>query len=281
MLELLEDYCDRKKFPIWLEYHAEQLARELKRCDYPEKKKKQILKEEHGKILEFCGLMEDPDMAHKEAEAQVWPESVEFYKEYEKERRDLERYEAEQKRLREQPVPTHVTKKKTVHLSNKLYLEKELSQKEKDKLLSKGYSRLKISPFGTSGAAYYWVRRRYNESKEHAFFCYILEAELKKHVQKVKLNVNSGPDAVIEHDGKKYCFDVETGKSLSRQPKYLRHKFSQYKQDYAQSFILVTKKSLKFKYAKYGEVITRGKLRKTLAKLFKRADQRHIVYDNI
>jgi len=265
--KLLKEYCCQVDEPNWLEYHVASTMGSIEWMGYTEAQKKAFRKIEHNKILEFCELMEDSSMTRKEAEAQVWPESVKFYKEFEKEQRRLERLEAERNKPK---VEAKVEpKKRMIRLSNKLYLEKELSQKEKDKLLSKGYSRLKISPFGTSGAAYYWVRRRYNESKEHAFFCYILEAELKRHIQKVKLNVNSGPDAVVEHDGKKYCFDVETGKSLSRQPKYLRHKFSQYKKDYSQSFILVTKKSFKFKYAKYGQIITRGKLKKTLARLFK------------
>jgi|GEM_PF-3049175 len=266
MDDFLEDYCRTNVEPVWMEYHTALLAHMLAHGDFTEGQKKAKIAAEREKIECFLELMEKPDMTLREAERRIWPESVTFYEDHFQIRVQMMKEEEEAKKPKAEPKPK---KKAKMRLSNKLYLERELSQRQRDRLLSKGYSRLKISPFGTSGAAYYWVRRRYNESKEHAFFCYILEAELKRHVQKVKLNVNSGPDAVVEFEGRKYCFDVETGKSLSRQPKYLRHKFDQYKKDYSQSFIFVTKKSLKFKYAKYGQVITRGKLKKTLAGLFK------------
>jgi hypothetical protein len=268
MDDFLEDYCRANAKPVWMEYHAARIVHTLGHGNFTEGQKKAKIAAEREKIGRFLELMEKPDMTLREAEQRVWPESVTFYEDHFQIRVQMMKEDEDAKKPKVEPKP--IPKKKAkMRLSNKLYIERELSQKQRDKLLAKGYSRLKISPFGDSGAAYYWVRRRYNESKEHAFFCYILAAELKRHVQKVKLNVNSGPDAVVEHEGRRYCFDVETGKSLSRQPKYLRHKFSQYRKEYSGSFVFVTKKSLRFKYAKYGEVITRGKLRKTLAKLFK------------
>ena len=153
-------------------------------------------------------------------------------------------------------------------LKGKFYLEKTLPAKQQEALFAKGYNRLKISPYGDSGASYYWVMARYNESKEHAFFCYLIEAELKKYGKRVEMNVNNGPDIVFEHDRKKYCFDVETGKNYHRHPEALENKFMRYKKEHEISFILVTKKTMKYKYAKYGTVVTRGKLREILAKLF-------------
>lgn len=261
--DLIDYYYERERY-AWLEYHCECVAAELE--GLAEAEKKAIRRREHRDILKYCELMQNSGITPREAEKMVWPESAKFYEYCEKIRKQIEK----QKEEKPKEIPKPVQEKKIIHHYNRLYLEKELSQKEKDRLLARGYSRLKISPFGDSGAAYYWVRRRYNESKEHAFFCYILEMELKKYVQKVKLNVNNGPDAVVEYEGKKYCFDVETGKSLSRHQKFLKKKFDYYKKEFAQSYILVTKKSLKFKYMKYGTVITRGKLKKTIAKIFKR-----------
>ena len=129
---------------------------------------------------------------------------------------------------------------------------------------------IKISPFGTSGAAIYWVKTRHNESKEHAFFCYILEAELKKYTDDIRMNATSGPDLIAKWKGKEFCFDVETGKSLSRQPDWLESKFAYYQREYDRSFILVTKRGLKYKYSHYGDVITRGKIKETLRQLFRR-----------
>ncbi len=152
-------------------------------------------------------------------------------------------------------------------LKGKFYLEKGLSAKQQEALFAKGYKRLKVSPFGDTGAAYYWVRTRYNESKEHAFFCYLIETELKRHNKKVEMNVTYGPDIVFKHKDKEYCFDVETGKNLRKHPETVENKFMRYKKQYSTSFILITDKSLKYKYSRYGTVVTRSKLREILRQL--------------
>lgn len=172
--------------------------------------------------------------------------------------------EEEQKRERKYEEPEG----RPISLSGDLYLERNLRHWQKEHLIAKGYLRLKISPFGDSGAAYYLVNVRYNESKEHAFFCYILERELERYSRRITININNGPDLVVEYLGKKYAFDVETGKSLTRQPDYLERKFGHYEREYDQIFILVTHKSLKYKYSRYGYVITRGRMRETLAAIF-------------
>lgn len=177
----------------------------------------------------------------------------------------------EEREAEEEPQPERKyeePEERPISLSGDLYLERDLKHWQKEHLVAKGYLRLKISPFGDSGAAYYLVNVRYNESKEHAFFCYILERELGRYSRRITVNTNNGPDLVVGFRGKEYAFDVETGKSLSRQPDYLERKFGHYERDYDQIFILVTNKSLRYKYSRYGYVITRGKLRETLAAIF-------------
>jgi len=159
---------------------------------------------------------------------------------------------------------------KEYDLSGNLHLSSSLTNRQKEKLYTLGYSVLKISPFGKSGASFYWVKTRHNESKEHAFFCYILYDELKKYTDDIRMNATNGPDLVVAWKGKQFCFDVETGKSLSRQPDWLESKFAYYQREYDRSFILVTKRTLKYKYSKYGDVITRGKIKETLRQLFRR-----------
>jgi hypothetical protein len=153
-------------------------------------------------------------------------------------------------------------------LNRNFYIERKLSHKEKEALFAQGYSRLKTSPYGESGAAYYWVKTRYNESKEHAFFCYLIEKELRKYTGQVELFVNSGPDVIVRHAGKVYAFDVETGKNLERKPEDTRIKFEEYKRDYYRSHIFVTKKALKRKYQSMGLVITRSTFKKTISDIF-------------
>ncbi|MCX6772003.1 MAG: hypothetical protein NTX79_08210 [Candidatus Micrarchaeota archaeon] len=159
---------------------------------------------------------------------------------------------------------------KEYELSGNLHLSSSLTNRQRNELYTLGYNVIKISPFGTSGAAVYWVKTRHNESKEHAFFCYILEAELRKYTDDIRMNATNGPDLVVNWKGKQFCFDVETGKSLSRQPDWLESKFAYYQREYDRSFILVTKRTLKYKYSRYGDVITRGKIKETLRQLFRR-----------
>jgi len=185
--------------------------------------------------------------------------------------------ERERKRLEEERVPETALdsdweepEKEENELYGNLYLSKSLTNRQRENLYARGYNVLKISPFGTSGASLYWIKTRHNESKEHAFFCYILLAELKKYAKEIRMNATNGPDLVVEWKNKRFCFDVETGKSLSRQPDWLERKFAYYQREYDKSFILVTKRTLKYKYSKYGIVITRGKIKETIRKLFRR-----------
>ena len=184
--------------------------------------------------------------------------------------------EKERKRIEEERVPETeldsdwVEPEPEYELSGGLHLSSNLTNRQQEKLYTLGYNVIKISPFGTSGAAIYWVKTRHNESKAHAFFCYILEAELKKYTDDIRMNATSGPDLVVKWKGKEFCFDVETGKSLSRQPDWLESKFAYYQREYDRSFILVTKRTLKYKYSHYGDVITRGKIKETLRQLFRR-----------
>ncbi|MFZ5500918.1 MAG: hypothetical protein ACOY58_03280, partial [Candidatus Micrarchaeota archaeon] len=146
--------------------------------------------------------------------------------------------------------------------------ERKLTHWEKEALFAQGYKRLKTSPYGISGASYYWVKTRYNESKEHAFFCYLIEKELRRYTKEVELFVNSGPDVIARHAGKVYAFDVETGKNLIRKPDGTREKFKCYKEEYHRSYIFVTHKSLKRKYRRMGIVVTRSTFRKTISDIF-------------
>ena len=150
-----------------------------------------------------------------------------------------------------------------------LFLEKGLSKKQRDELLARDFKRLKISPFGDTGAAFYWVRTHWHESKEHAFFCNIIEAELKKYTKDVKVNIFDSPDVQfgLRHYG--YCFEVETGEILKRDVEYLEKKFRHLEKNFSRVFILVTDKKLKYKYSKYGQVVTRGTLRKTIRGFFR------------
>ena len=155
-----------------------------------------------------------------------------------------------------------------MRLEKNLYLERALSEKQRDKLDERGYKRLKISAFGDSGASYYLVKPRWNESALHAFFCFLIEAELGKMGKKADLLINNGPDIVFEHKKRKYCIDVETGTNLARSREKVERKFGFYAREYYRSYIFVTKKKLKHRYRRYGLVVTRATLKKVLKTVF-------------
>ncbi|MCX6771891.1 MAG: hypothetical protein NTX79_07600 [Candidatus Micrarchaeota archaeon] len=153
-------------------------------------------------------------------------------------------------------------------LDKNVYLERKLSKQQRDELAEREYKRLKISAFGDSGASYYLVKPRWNEGKEHAFFCFLIEAELKKRGKRAELHVNDGPDVVFKHNGHRYCIDVETGTNIARSREKVERKFGYYARDYYRPYIFVTKKKLKYKYSRYGIVVTRAKLKKVLKSVF-------------
>ena len=279
--KLLEDeinWQETHPFPIWVEFHIKQLAWELDREGRSKEILETVVNEECQKLDRFCGILCTTNKNHREAEKEVYGTDDFFYEEYTRWKRNFERYMERVRRKQEIEKQKQLEEQKKLeegetlrpelrNLEGNLYLEKDLPKAKQELLLGKGYKRLKISPFGTSGAAYYWVKTRYNESKEHGFFCYLIEAELKRYIKKVTLNVNSGPDVVFQHKSKSYCFDVETGENKTRNPAYLKRKFTHYQKQYAQSFILVTNKKLKYSYNKYGTVVTRSTFREAIANI--------------
>ncbi len=234
------------------------------------------IKEEEVRLDKFCEIMCTTDKSYQEAESESFGYHIDFdifadvltmdgkRLDEIKPRKRSKKKDDDSEELENEPEP----EKRRIKFSSRVYLEQGFPERKRDALLARGYKRLKISPFGDTGAAYYWIKTRYNEGKEHAFFCYLIESELKKHVKKIRLNVNNGPDLVFEYKKKMYCFDVETGKKLQRSPVSVDWKYSKYQKEYDQIFILVTRKSLKYKYTKYGAVITRGKLKDTIAAIF-------------
>ncbi len=193
------------------------------------------------------------------------PMIIDWLKEREKEKQetDAEEDETGESDLEEEPEK-ELPEKRHKQLDQNFYLERELTEAEREELLSQGYKRLKTSAFGDSGASYYLVNKRWNEGTEHAFFCYLIESELRKRGKDAQLFVNNGPDIVFKHKKKDCCIDVETGTNLVRDKEKVARKFEQYARDYFRSYIFVTKKKFKHKYKKYGIVITRPNLRKVL-----------------
>jgi len=268
------------KFPIWVEYHIERIVDKLDGMD--EQKRDRLLLEETAKLDRFCEILCTTNKNHIEAENEVYGDTRQFYtlmkRKNEARRKFLARMEEtrEKERLKEEKMREEQEKlRKEMEEPDenfpdkRLYLENDLTYKMREKLIQMGYKRLKTSPFGDSGAAYYWVNTRYNESKEHAFFCYLIQSEVEEKADSVTLLTNYGPDVEFKYNERIYCFDVETGKNLARNKTMIERKFLGYKERYFKSFIFITNKRLKYRYSKYGTVVTRATLKKTLESIFR------------
>ena len=209
-------------------------------------------------LLEILGSIVHLLLGRAPEDKKVQPREQEAGKEDEEEAEDEVETDLEEKPGEKLP------KKIPKQLDENFYLEGKLSCGQREELLGRGYERLKTSVFGDSGASYYLVRVRWNESALHAFFCFLIEDELKKRGKATELFVNNGPDVVFEHKGRAYCFDVETGTNLARDKGKVARKFGYYAHEYYRSHIFVTSKKLKHKYKRYGIVITRASLLKAL-----------------
>ncbi len=179
---------------------------------------------------------------------------------------EIKRKQKEQAELEEQEK---YEKEKQLQ-EKKLYLESELTVEERETLFAHDYRRLKISPNGKSGSSFYWVLKRWNESKEHAFFCYLIQNKLQKRGRDVVLHETDGPDVEFVWKWRKYCIEVETGSNLERNPDYVARKFEEKNDEFDECFVFVTKKKLKYPYSKYAKVVTRATLDQTLERIFKR-----------
>jgi hypothetical protein len=97
----------------------------------------------------------------------------------------------------------------------------------------------------------------------------LIASQVEEKADRVTLLTNYGPDVEFEYNERSYCFDVETGKNLARNKAMIERKFLGYKKRYFRSFIFITNKRLKYRYSKYGTVVTRATLKKTLESIFR------------
>ena len=182
--------------PLWVEKHLDDIL--CKKFFMPKEEWNRLARDEVDLLDKFAELVCSGGMDYAHAERAVYGDKSKYYeaaeKEIEKQIRGLEK----ETEIRKEEAKREAVLKAEGFPSRNYYPESELTQKLKDKLITSGYKRLKTSPFGDTGAAYYFVRPRYNESKEHAFFCYLIEDELKKRGIEPEMYINDGPDVVFE-----------------------------------------------------------------------------------
>jgi hypothetical protein len=254
----------------WFESHISDL---MQKMDWmPKREWDALARGEIAKLDRLGEVMRNTKMDYYQAERQVYGDKSGYYAALDKEISEkIARLEKKIGRKKEAGGERKraATISETNFPERNFYLEGELTSAMKDRLEGIGFKRLKVSPFGDTGAAYYFVRTRYNESKEHAFFCFLIESELKKRGGSPEMFINNGPDLEFSHNDRTYCIDVETGTNLARDKERVTRKFGRYRVDYYCSYIFVTSKKLKHKYNKYGVVLTRASLLKALDEIMK------------
>jgi hypothetical protein len=254
ILARVSDYCDkeyRKKLEREGKEHPQDRERRLAREDRDREYERRRKREEAERVEE------QKKIERKEREER-WHEDAIRAKQEEKERQEQARMEMEQvKREREE------------ELKHEYHLDKDVLPQERKKMEEDGYERVKISPYGDTGASWYWVKKRDRESSIHSFFVYLIRDMVKKKLKDdIDLDRWHGADVVFDWNGMAYAFDVETGSIQERNPTYLAQRYVKYRKYYNKVFIFVTNKSLKKVYAQYGTVITRAMLKKAIERLF-------------
>lgn len=110
---------------------------------------------------------------------------------------------------------------------------------------------------------WYLIKIRENEGPDHAFLCWLTESLLLKAGLKPTIMATLGPDLSLELNGKKLCFEIETGKRLDRMKRrdmYVR--FHERSQAFDLVVIVVPTERIARRYRGFGfEVITRASLK--------------------
>ena len=135
-------------------------------------------------------------------------------------------------------------------------------------LIRNGFVEIRENPFGKGKGKLYYVKPNKNESPKHFFFCKILEEEILKYTDKVRIYPYFQPDVVVYFPKKKVCFEVETGKAIRSSKRRLAEKFAKVNEEYDEVYILLLDRRLYWTYNKFGKVILRTEIKKTVKEIF-------------
>ncbi|MBI5227180.1 DUF87 domain-containing protein [Candidatus Micrarchaeota archaeon] len=176
------------------------------------------------------------------------------------------------KEVKQRVIEVKKEDKKPIRISLKkgIYLEKDLTEKKCNYLLSHGFILHKDRLEQAGGSPRHILKIRNNESPEHAFLCQKTYELLKKQKQfkKIEMSTNSPGDVSAEINGRRIAFEIETGENFRAYNKEEHEeKFDRVRQKFDEFYIIVTDYDKKYKYEKFGNVITRTEIEDTINKL--------------
>lgn len=163
-------------------------------------------------------------------------------------------------------------KAKKIDTTRGFYLQDEISEEQRDALLKEGYAFHRSLFLGSSGSHQFLVKRRSNESSEHALICWAIADEIRKHNGKPEVSATVNADVSVVINRRKICFEVETGESLDCfGPEHVKQRMAERKKNYDKVIIVVTDRLRRDKYARITglKTITRTHVISTIGMLFK------------
>ncbi|MFA5929339.1 MAG: DUF87 domain-containing protein [Candidatus Micrarchaeia archaeon] len=142
-------------------------------------------------------------------------------------------------------------RKKRIDCARGFYLESEISDEQKDFLLTKGFAYHPSHLFDARGCHKFMVKRQSNESAEHALLCWGIAAEIRKHGGRPKVSATVEADVSARIGGKRVCFEVETGENVECLGEdYVKKKMLEIRKKCDRLIVVVTHRRLKGKYTR-------------------------------
>ena len=161
-----------------------------------------------------------------------------------------------------------VKKAPDVDLGKGIYLDSDMTDEQRIYLLANEYHQHRSRLAQNGGSEKYLIKRRHNESADHAFLCWILQDKLKRHFQNVQMYTNKPGDVVLTVDGKTIAFEVETGQNFRTysDQEHIK-KFEATRERYDEIYIVLSNFNFRERYKRFGKVITRNQIEPLIAEL--------------
>lgn len=154
----------------------------------------------------------------------------------------------------EKPQELFEPPKKKLNLTKKVHLKGDLTRWQIDILLKEGFKEVREPGLGAGRGYMYLIKNETGELDQHFIMWNLIYEEIRKRTDKVNYYLTREPDIVFEAKGGRMVgFEVEsTIKTESRLMEKLR-----VLKNYSEWYFIVTQKTDKAYYQKYGPTLTR------------------------
>lgn len=143
-----------------------------------------------------------------------------------------------------------------------------LNENEISVLLDMGYQEVNLEPFDGGRGPKWLVKPHGNQSANHALMVLLVRDEIRKRCPHVILHDSVEPDIVALHEGKRIAFEIETGSWAETKAPRLEERFRKLREKYSDGYyIIVTHASYEPDYAPFARVITKPKIKESLASI--------------